>query len=133
MGLYHIFDFNSSLECDVFRSTVAPGPNCDHLIRNLERASVAGGLSTVQHIFDELYSTPHGRYWRKGPGCSLFFAVQNRHKEVVAYILPQGSSLDINHVQAAILNKDKDLLQLFLQYGWDINKAMERAIPPPLA
>ncbi|KIX03847.1 uncharacterized protein Z518_07400 [Rhinocladiella mackenziei CBS 650.93] len=133
MDVDQIFDFNSSLGKDVTEATIPPRPNCDQAIQKLEKASSEGDLSTVQRIFDEFRSTSACEHWLTGPGSSLFFAVQNCRSAIVEYLLSQGVSLDINHIKAAILNKDEALLELFLKYGWDINKQMEWAVPPPLS
>lgn len=133
MDVEHIFDFNASLGKDQVETTIPSLPDCDQVIQELEKASKEGDLITLQRIFDEFRGTTAAEHWLKAPGSSLFFAVQNRRTAVVEYLLNHGVSLDINHIQAAIFNKDTALLELFLHYGWDINKAVEWAVPPPLA
>ncbi|KAL2419226.1 hypothetical protein ABEF95_004985 [Exophiala dermatitidis] len=133
MDVDQIFDFNNSLGTDIAEATIPLHHSCEQAILELEKASSAGDLPTVQRIFNELRGSSDGEHWLTGPGSSLFLAIRNGHKAVVEYLLRQGVSLDINHIQAAIVNKDKRLLELFLEYGWEINKPMEWAVPPPLA
>ncbi|KAL2408448.1 hypothetical protein ABEF93_003514 [Exophiala dermatitidis] len=133
MDVDQIFDFNSSLGTDIAEATIPLHPSCEQAILRIEEASIAGDLPTVQRIFNELRGSSDREHWLTGPGSSLFLAIRNGHKAVVEYLLRQGVSVDINHIQAAIVNKDKRVLELFLGYGWDINKPMEWAVPPPLA
>ena len=133
MDIDQVFDFDATLEVNVPGATIPPHPNCDLEIQQLEKASSEGGLPTVQRIFDSLRGSPAGEFWLKGPGSSLLFAVQDRRNTTVEYLLSQGVLLDINHVGAAIRNKDKAMLELFLKHGWDINERTEWAVPPPLA
>ena len=60
-------------------------------------------------------------------------AVQNRRKDVVEYLLAIGVPVGPNHAKAATLNKDTAVLELFLEYGWDINDQIEWAAPPAFA
>lgn len=60
-------------------------------------------------------------------------AVRSRNTNLVRQLLRMGARVDNNAAQLAILAGQLNMLSLFIQYGWEINRNLEWCSPPPLS
>ena len=103
-------------------------------IEKVETASASGDLTTVRTIFE---SPPFDRTLAERVELdylagSFSAALENNQLSVATYLLSKGVPINIYHFTLAIELKSYSFLQLFLDYGWDINTPIDSANPPPL-
>ena len=102
-------------------------------IEQLKTASAAGDLAVVESIFSSLLTRPPAEQIKKHRLIdSLWLALANHHLPVVSFLLSQGVPMNVYHFIYAVEKKLYHFLQLFLDYGWDINEPINLATPPPL-
>ncbi|KAI9694259.1 MAG: hypothetical protein M1820_009062 [Bogoriella megaspora] len=110
-----------------------PTPDCSGIINEIDEASAKGDLSAVRQAYSRLRSAPGGDRWLTSAGSGPYFAVQNRHAHIVEYFLREGVQINPWSVKVATTQKDKIILQMYLQNGWDINKEISRVTPAALS
>jgi len=103
-------------------------------IKTLEVASASGDLAAVQAVFElQWLEKPLAERVEIDRFASSFVTViQNNHISVGSYLLSKGVPFNISHIILAIKQKSYAFLQLFMSHGWDINKPIGSASPPPL-
>lgn len=102
-------------------------------IEQLRVASACGDLAAVQMILSRsLARRPSEQIERRRFVVALAAAVTNNHVLITAHLLYHGVPLNIGLFVCATKMKSYPMLQLFLDYGWDINEPIDRASPPPL-
>lgn len=92
----------------------------------------------VVPAYDEAISSiedacAHGELSMSYLGRALRLAASNRHTSAVAYLLEQGVPVNSSHVQSATEERNTEVLALYFNGHWDINKEIEWAVPPALA
>ncbi|KAJ9386285.1 hypothetical protein DTO063F5_3799 [Paecilomyces variotii] len=101
-------------------------------VEQLNAASKAGSLDVVKDLV---------RQWQaKSPGdpvqmliTALSAAVVNNRPPVVRYLLGQGVPVNEHLFRYATESKFYDILQAFLDHGWNINTPFDSLNPPALA
>ena len=63
----------------------------------------------------------------------LPIAVKNRHPGMVSLLLDEGLHIDCDVVKIAIASGSIETLEIFLQYGWNINQKLGPTMAPPLS
>jgi hypothetical protein len=63
---------------------------------------------------------------------SLAVAITNRNVELVRYLLDEDVANGNLPFESAVRAQAFEVLELFLQYGWDINQPLARNEPPAL-
>ncbi len=106
-------------------------------LSQLELACTSGKLHTVHTIFSQWLAKQNpdpekGCIDKNCFGPALNAAVINDHPLIAGYLLSQGLRVNIHLVQIAIYMKSCKMLQIFLDYGWNINEPIERVTPPAL-
>jgi len=99
----------------------------------LEPAAASGNLPVITTLIKEwkarqLESSPRDSRSKRSSGLSYYFhsalegAMQNGHLEVVSYMLEQGFKPTGDAVKFAVDARSFQALEMFLKYGWDVNK-----------
>ena len=84
------------------------------LLRTLTAASADGRLEEVQKLYYQ---------WERmeDPRGALSAAIDNQHPVIVSYLLEQGLPIHRDDVSAAMKCGSTEILQVFLDHGWNIN------------
>ena len=98
------------------------------LVDQLATASGDGNLQEVQKLLhawqlaDQPEPPPGPPGDEKGPFWhALVFAIKHGHLHVAKYLLDQGFQCSWSGIDAAIETGSTEMLQAFLDHGWDIN------------
>lgn len=108
-------------------------PAYDEAISSIEDACAHGELSIVKTKIELLRRSWAGDLAVSYLGRALRPAASNRHTSAVAYLLEQGVPVNSSHVQSATEERNTEVLALFFNGHWDINKEIEWAVPHALA
>jgi hypothetical protein len=102
-------------------------------IERLRDASASGELADAKAVFSQLVPTPIPEEFDMGPYVvALSAAVRNNHVHIASYLLSQGVPLNVELFVNATERKSYEMLQTFLDHGWNINEPIGRATPAPL-
>lgn len=102
-------------------------------VERLKEASASGNLADAKDIFSQWLAMPTSQRIEIGSFvAALTAAVENSHVHVASYLLSQGvpglASLFVTAIEA----RSYEMLQTFLDHGWDINEPIKMGCPPPL-
>lgn len=107
------------------------------LVQQLSEASGRGDLERARAVLEQWNARDHGPVNPNYPldplQPALYIAASNKQALVVSYLLKQGLYIDKEAVRAAVSGKATDVLQAYLDYGWDINKSLGLNGGPALA
>ena len=90
------------------------------------KGNVAEVKKQVRHLLHEPQPTGAAApdpAWLYG---SLDIAIRNENLEIVQFLLSKDVARGDLPVEPAVRQRAKDVMELFLQYGWDINKPLRR-------
>lgn len=59
-------------------------------------------------------------------------AVRRQLRYIAATLLEYGLEVKEIHIAVAVQNRQYDMLEMFIDYGWDINRPSGRGPPPAL-
>jgi len=108
----------------------------DSEIKRMIDEAASGHLLAVHAIYSQwlIRQRPDlsGSIFSQNLHPALVEAVRNNHVSVVTYLLSRGLKLNSGLVEIGMINRSTEMLQVFLDHGWDINKPRERSLPPPL-
>jgi len=96
------------------------------------KGDVAEVKKQVNHLLHEPQPTsaaPPDPAWLSD---SLDVAIQHENLEIVQILLNEDVARGDLPIESAVRQRAKGVLELFLQYGWDINKPLRRNEPPAL-
>lgn len=119
--------------------TDGPPPAGTDLIQKLKNASAAGQLSRVQCLLKKWRSLPNRKTTRDPSRAMvplqsvLYAAVRKNRSSVVCFLLDEGFVLDFQSVAIAVKGRFVEILQVFLDYGWDINEIQGPRMAPALS
>jgi len=95
------------------------------LLRQLSEASSTGDLEKAKIIFQQWQDIDHGS---QNPlellQPALYLAASGKQALTASYLLDQGLYIDKVAVNAAVSAKATDVLEVYLDHGWDINKSL---------
>ena len=99
--------------------------------RALLSAISSRNLSNVQRAFARWQSKdPRTRIRIELFGTGLAQAIEIGHISIVTYLLSRGVPFNLDQVQMAIWTKSQPILDLLLDYGWEINQPIDEKNPP---
>jgi hypothetical protein len=103
------------------------------VIGQLTEASASGNLTEVQAILSQFLAQPAPTDFELDHLVgALDKAVKNNHVKVASYLLSQGIPMNVGLFRHATQVKSYEMLQLFLDHGWNINQQLSYTKPPPL-
>lgn len=102
-------------------------------INRAEDASQHGDLVALENAILELSTLPEAENYRKAPGRSLDFAIEQQHAQAVAFLLSREVKLVEEHIKIATYAQNTEILEILLTYGWDINSQLGPAYPSAMA
>lgn len=114
---------------DCPQGTLSKLRHADNRIAEAEEKCETGDESVLQ-IFEHLVQ--HGTDARELTYC-LEAAVTSKNESIVRKLLSLSVPFMSEDIDIAISQNAKNLLELFVQYGWDINKPFAWNSPPLLA
>jgi len=120
-------------ECDPDDPDIHPRPPSAEVVQ-MEEACASGDLTAVEAVFRSqwLEKSEDERLDKARFASSFKIAMTHDYIPVASYLLSIGISLNIAHFTRALGMKAYSFLQLFLDYGFDINAQMSWAEPGPL-
>lgn len=106
------------------------------LVEQLSEASVRGDLERAKAVLEQWKTRDHDpvnpNYPVEDLQPALYIAVSNKQALVVSYLLEQGLYVDKTALRDAVRVKATDVLQAYLDHGWDINKNLGLGCGPGL-
>ncbi|KAJ9293833.1 hypothetical protein DTO271G3_7460 [Paecilomyces variotii] len=103
-------------------------------IDQLTAASATGNVGALKTFFSQWQSKLLSDQFPLETLCPLLFtAVRNNQVATVAYFLDQGVPMNQELFLYATESKSYQMLQVFLEHGWDINTPVDSLRPPALA
>jgi hypothetical protein len=113
----------------------------DHpLILRMNTAVTQKTLTLLNELIDEYLCIPSGGpdgapgYPMGGLEPVFLHAISENRPSIVALLMSRGVHLcDKNLYNACAWDTSPEIFQVFLDYGWDINKPMNWARAPPLS
>jgi hypothetical protein len=103
------------------------------VIGQLTEASASGNFFKIQAILSQFLAQPAPKDFELDHlVIALARAVKNNHVKVTSYLLSQGIPLKVGLFRHATQVKSYEMLQLFLDHGWNINEPLSYDKPPPL-
>lgn len=97
----------------------------DQLLQQLSEASSTGDLDRAKFVLEQWKGLDQGSPYPLEPlQPALHIAASNKQVSTVSYLLTQGLYVDKVAVNAAVSAKATDVLQAYLDHGWDINQSL---------
>lgn len=127
------FDFDATTDDPQLLREDPVVPAYDEAISSIEDACAHGKLSIVKTKIELLRRSWADDFAVSYLGRALRPAASNRHTSAVAYLLEQGVPVNSSHVQSATEGRNTEVLALYFNGHWDINKEIDWAVPPALA
>ncbi|KAF6217713.1 hypothetical protein HO133_006540 [Letharia lupina] len=103
-------------------------------IIQMEQASCAGDVAAAEDVYHEWLAKPQDseRAHINHFASSFAIAMAHGHVSIASYLLRVGVPMNYRHFELAIEHKSYAFLQLYLDYGYNINESPDWATPPPL-
>ena len=103
-------------------------------IVQMELASASGYLAAVEAVYQLWQATPQDHERAQIEHFASSFAVAMAHDQVsvASYLFKARVPMNHGHVELAIEQKSYSFLQLFLDYGYNINESPDWTTPRPL-
>jgi len=103
----------------------------------LKLATASGSLEDVHQILSQYISTQTpdlktGRLWLSIFGESIREAIAKDHSVILSYLFFMRVGAPTTFVHYAITTRSSTIFQVFLDYGWNIDEPIERAMAPAL-
>jgi hypothetical protein len=108
-------------------------------VEELKSACAADQLSRVQQLLKQWQSLPNPSPPRPPSRptvhlrSALHAAVRQNRSSIVSFLLDEGFMVDFDAVSIAIKEKFIEILQVFLDHGWNINKIQGASMAPALS
>ncbi len=132
MELWDCLDFNAIGDAGAFEDHTFP-TEYTQIVSDLEQHASEGSVVAVKRSIGALRRTGVGQRWLECPGSALYLAILHSHTNIVDYLLSEGVQISSNHVKCATEKRNKAILGLLVDHGWDINQQIEWSVPPALA
>ena len=100
------------------------------LVEQLSEASGRGDLERTKAVLEQWKARGHGSLGDLQP--ALYSAASNKQALAVSYLLEQGLNVNMEAFNSAVRSKATDVLQVYLDYGWDINQSRGLGYGPVL-
>lgn len=81
---------------------------------------------------DDAFARPREAKFDAALGQALMVAIEKQNLSAVKFLLGQSVAPCWAYANAALKNRDTTILQLLLDYGWDINEQRAWCEPPLL-
>lgn len=90
------------------------------LVEQLSEASGRGDLERAKAVLEQWKARGHGSLRDLQP--ALYSAASNKQALTVSYLLEQGLYVNMEALSNAVRSKATDVLQAYLDHGWEINQ-----------
>ena len=111
----------------------------DDFVEDFKTACATDQLSRVQQLLKHWQSLPNPNPPRPPSKptvhlrSALHAATQQNRPSIVSYLLDEGFMVDFVAVSKAIKGKCTEILQLFIDHGWKINRIQGARMAPALS
>ena len=99
----------------------------------LTEACTSGQLERVKDIIEQWNSHQDSRGPKRLPHRALHAAIENHRPSIVSVLCDQGLRPDYHSFKAALDLKSIEILQIFLNHKWNINRHLFHSMIPPLS